>query len=48
MAVCITILAFASSLHARSTNDMLMDHTKMDHSAHVKIIADAQAAKRVF
>jgi hypothetical protein len=42
LTVCITILALASSLHAQSTDDKLMDHSNMDHTAHMKMMADAQ------
>ncbi len=44
---CITILALASSLQAQSTDQKLMDHSKMDHSAHMQMMADAQRQAEV-
>lgn len=47
LTVSIAILALASSLHAQSTDDKLLDHAKMDHAAHMKMMADAQRQAEV-
>jgi hypothetical protein len=47
LTISITILALASSLHAQSTDGTPMDHSKMDHAAHMKMMADAQRQAEV-
>jgi len=47
LAVCIIFLMFAHTLFAQSTSDKPMDHSKMDHSAHTKVIADAERQAEV-
>lgn len=47
LSACFAILTLASSLHAQSTDDTPMDHSKMDHAAHMKMMAEAQRQAEV-
>lgn len=47
LTVCTTILALASGLHAQSTDGTPRDHSVIDHSAHMKMMVDAQRQAEV-
>ena len=47
LALGITALVLASSLHAQSDDEKSVDHSTMDHAAHMKIMADSQRQAEV-
>lgn len=42
LAASIVLIALASGVHAQSADASGMDHSQMDHAAHMKMMADAQ------
>lgn len=47
LAIGVTALALASSLHAQSDDEKSVDHSTMDHAAHMKIMADSQRQEKI-
>lgn len=47
IALPFAIIMFAAMAQAQTTAPMMMDHSRMDHSAHMKMMADAQRQAEV-